>query len=61
MAVHASLSTTTGVAERIKHLRDVVGRMVGFEEREALGNGLGELGEGFVEGWEGGSDSGSDD
>ncbi|MCJ1358797.1 MAG: mtDNA inheritance, partitioning of the mitochondrial organelle [Icmadophila ericetorum] len=64
VAVHARLSTTTGVTERIRELRDVVVRRmgsVGVEGREELGNGLGCLAEEFVEGWSGGSDSGEDD
>lgn len=35
--------------------------MVGLAEREALLNGLGEIGEGYTGGWESGSDDDSDD
>lgn len=61
MAVHSRLSTTTGVAKRVKVLQAVVGRMIGLDEREALSNGLGEIAEAYEEGWSSGSDDDSDD
>ena len=42
-------------------MRKVVSRVVSMEEREALSNGLGEIGEAYEEGWEAGSDDDSDD
>ena len=60
VAVHSSLSTTSKVAERVKSLQRVVGRMVGLDEREALSNGLGEIGEAYEDGWNSGSDSDDD-
>lgn len=59
--VQASLSTTSRVSGRVKSLQKVVGTMVGVEEREALANGLGEIGEHYEEGWSSGSDDDSDD
>lgn len=59
--VQASLSTTSRVSGRVKSLQKVVGTMVGVEEREALANGLGEIGEHYEEGWISGSDDDSDD
>jgi len=61
VAVHASLSTTASVADRIKMLQSVVNRAVGLDEREALYNGLGEICEAYEEGWESGSDKDDDD
>ncbi|MCJ1251508.1 mtDNA inheritance, partitioning of the mitochondrial organelle [Trapelia coarctata] len=61
VAVRARLSTTTGVANRVKVLQAVVGRMIGLDEREALSNGLGEIAEAYEEGWSSGSDDSSDD
>lgn len=61
LAVQSSLSTTTSVADRVRALQRVVNRMVGFDEREALGNGLGEIAEAYEEGWDSGSDGDSDD
>ncbi|KAL9117326.1 MAG: hypothetical protein Q9187_006140, partial [Circinaria calcarea] len=61
LAIHASLSSTTQVAVRVKALQKTVMRMVGFEEREALGNELGEIAEAYEEGWDSGSDSDEDD
>jgi len=61
VAVHSRLSTTTGVANRVKVLQAVVDRMIGLDEREALSNGLGEIAEAYEEGWSSGSDDDSDD
>ena len=49
------------VADRVTALQRVVGRMVGLDEREALSNGLGEIGEAYADGWAGGSDSDDDE
>lgn len=59
--LQASLSTTSRISHRITLLQKAVGTMVGLEEREALSNGLGEIGEAYVEGWDSGSDEDSDD
>lgn len=61
VGVQTSLSTTSKVSGRVKSLQKVVGTMAGMEEREALSNGLGEIGEQYEEGWISGSDDGSDD
>ncbi|MCJ1401793.1 mtDNA inheritance, partitioning of the mitochondrial organelle [Xylographa trunciseda] len=61
VGVHASLSTSSTVAERVKGLQRVVARTVGLDEREALSNGLGEIAEAYEEGWSSGSDDDSDD
>ena len=60
MAVHAALTTSSSVAKRVKGLQRVVARTVGLDEREALGNGLGEIAEAYEEGWSSGSDGDSD-
>jgi len=56
LGVRTSLTTDTSVAVRIKNLQNVVSRAVSFDEREALGNTLGELVEAYEEGWDSGSD-----
>ena len=61
IGVQTSLSTTSKVSGRIKSLQKVVGTMVNMDEREALSNGLGEIGESYEEGWVSGSDDDSDD
>lgn len=61
VAVHSRLSTTTGVAGRVKVLQTAVARMIGLDEREALSNGLGEIVEAYQDGWSSGSDDDSDD
>lgn len=61
IGVQTSLSTTSTVSLRVKSLQKVVGTMVGMEEREALANGLGEIGENYEEGWISESDDDSDD
>jgi hypothetical protein len=55
LAVHAALSSSTGVAERIRYLADIVRRSVGVEEREELRADLLTMAEEYVEGWEEGS------
>jgi hypothetical protein len=55
LAVHAALSSSTGVAERIRYLADIVRRSVGVEEREGLRADLLTTAEEYVEGWEEGS------
>jgi hypothetical protein len=55
LAVHAALSSSTGVAERIRYLADIVRRSVGVEEREGLRADLLTMAEEYVEGWEEGS------
>ncbi|KFX90559.1 hypothetical protein O988_08135 [Pseudogymnoascus sp. VKM F-3808] len=60
LSVRASLSTDTRVAARIKTLQTTVGRAIGVEEREALANSLGEMAEGYEEGWSSGSDEDED-
>lgn len=44
----------------MKALQHVVARTVGLDEREALSNGLGEIGEAYENGWDSGSDSDDD-
>lgn len=61
LPVHASLSTTTRVIDRVKELQNIVGRAIAVEDRETLFNGLGEIAEAYEEGWDGGSDVDSDD
>ncbi|KFY17912.1 hypothetical protein V492_00292 [Pseudogymnoascus sp. VKM F-4246] len=60
LSVRTSLSTDTRVAARIKSLQTTVGRAIGVEEREALSNALGEMAEGYEEGWSSGSDEDED-
>jgi hypothetical protein len=55
LAIHAALSSSTGVAERIRYLADIVRRSVGVEEREGLRADLLTMAEEYVEGWEEGS------
>ncbi|KAF1844121.1 tubulin nucleotide-binding domain-like protein [Cucurbitaria berberidis CBS 394.84] len=61
LGVHAGLSTSTAVADQIRAVEQVVKRMVGIEEREALCNGLQVLAEEYDEGWDSGTDSDDDD
>ena|SRR5438045_8241563 len=60
VSVRTSLSTDTSIASRIKHLRNVVGRSIGVDEREALSNSLASIAEAFEEGWDSGSDDDDD-
>ena len=55
-----SLSTNGEVGRYIKGLRAVAGRLVDEEEREAMGEELGRVEEGYEEGWGEGSDEDDD-
>lgn len=59
--VVAALSTNSRIADRIRGMRPVIRRIVSVDEREDLLNGLEGIGEAYLEGWDGGSDSGSDE
>ena len=41
-------------------MKQIVSKIIGLDEREALSNGLGEIVEAYEEGWSGGSDSDDD-
>lgn len=59
--MHAGLTTSTAVAQEIRTLERLVGRMVSPEEREGLCNGLQTFAEEYDEGWDSGSESDMDD
>ncbi|KAK3081761.1 hypothetical protein LTS18_002988 [Coniosporium uncinatum] len=61
VAVKAQLSTSTVVADRIRSVLQVVRRVVGVEEREALVDGLEGFCAEYEEGWDGGEDGSSGD
>lgn len=60
VAVHTSLSTTSGISNRVKALQRMVSRMANLDERETLSNGLGEISEAYEDGWYSGSDESDD-
>ena len=60
LAVRAALSTETGISDKVKMMAQFVGRAVGVEEREILRNGLIEISEEYVDGWESESDEEDD-
>ncbi|KAH0133527.1 tubulin nucleotide-binding domain-like protein, partial [Aureobasidium melanogenum] len=59
LAVHATLSTTTSVAQRIRAVERIARSIIGIDEREALCDGLVGICEEYEDGWD--SDSDSDD
>jgi hypothetical protein len=61
LAVHAGLTTSTAVASQVRAVEQIVRRLVGIEEREALCDGLQVIAEEYDEGWDSGSDSDGDD
>ncbi|KAF7450113.1 Tubulin [Pyrenophora tritici-repentis] len=61
LAVHTGITTSTAVAEQIRAVEQLVKRLVGIEEREALCNGLQVLAEEYDEGWDSGTDSDDDE
>ncbi|KAK4504621.1 hypothetical protein PRZ48_002582 [Zasmidium cellare] len=60
LAVDASLSTSTGIAERVRGLEGLARRLVGVEDREALCDGLAALADEYEEGWMSGDESEDD-
>lgn len=61
LAVHTGLTTSTTVADQIRAVEQIVKRMGGIEEKEALCNGLQVLAEEYDEGWDSGTESDDDD
>ena len=61
LAVKATLSTSTKVADQVRELERIARRLIGIEEREALCDGLARIAEEYEEGWSGGDDSDDDD
>lgn len=61
LAVHARIASTSEVAERLQQSARVMGGAVEVEEREEMYAELRRMAEEYVEGWDAGSDSGSDD
>ena len=60
VAVQTSLSTTTGISNRIKALKCVISKMAKLDERETLSDGLGVISEAYEDGWHSGSDESDD-
>lgn len=61
LAVHTGLSTSTAVAQQVRAVEQIVKRLVGVEEREALCNGLQVIAEEYDEGWDSGTESDDDE
>lgn len=61
LAAHVGLTTSTAVAGQIRAVEQVVKRLVGVEEREALCNGLQVMAEEYDEGWDSGAESDDDE
>ncbi|KAI4813493.1 tubulin nucleotide-binding domain-like protein, partial [Aureobasidium sp. EXF-8846] len=60
LAVHATLSTTTSVAQRIRAVERIARSIIGIDEREALCDGLVGICEEYEDGWDSGSESDDD-
>lgn len=61
LAVNATLTTSTAIADRMRDVESVARRLVGVEEREALGDGLATMAEEYEEGWDSDDLSSDDD
>ncbi|KAH7044656.1 tubulin domain-containing protein [Macrophomina phaseolina] len=61
VAVRTALETGSGVSGRLRVMGQVVGRMVGVEQREELGSGLLALADEYEEGWDSGLEDSEDD
>lgn len=60
LAIEASLSTSTGIAEHIRGVEGFARRMVGIDEREALCDGLAAMADEYDEGFSSGDESDED-
>lgn len=60
LAVHAALSATTSVAQRVRSVERIARSIIGIDEREALCDGLVGICEEYEDGWESGSESDDD-
>lgn len=60
LAVHATLSATTSVAQRVRSIERIARSIIGIEEREALCDGLVGICEEYEEGWDSGSEDDDD-
>ena len=60
LAVHATLSTTTSVAQRIRAVERIARSIIGIDEREALCDGLVGICEEYEDGWDSEDDSDDD-
>ncbi|KAF2726127.1 tubulin nucleotide-binding domain-like protein [Polychaeton citri CBS 116435] len=61
LAVRASLSTSSAVADRLRSLGELSDRILGVDEREAIADGLNSMAEEYEEGWLDFSDSEDED
>ncbi|KAI0392196.1 tubulin domain-containing protein [Xylariaceae sp. FL0594] len=61
MSVRTALSADTSVMDKVRALRTAVVGSIGVEDREAVGNELADIAEGYKEGWSSGSDDDDDD
>jgi hypothetical protein len=61
LAVKASMSTSTRVADQVRELERTARRLVAVDEREALCDGLSRIAEVYEEGWDGSDGSDDDD
>ncbi|KAL6720409.1 lumenal Hsp70 protein [Lecanora helva] len=59
-AVRTSLSTTSALCTRLRHLQQQAGKLANLDERELLSNGLGAIREAHIEGWQSDSEYDSD-
>ena len=59
--MHTGLTTSTKVAAEVRAVEQIVRRLGGIEEKEALCNGLQVIAEEYDEGWDSGTDSDDDD
>lgn len=58
--IGTTLTTSSKTISRLKDVKNVVSRVIGVDEREALLNDLGEFAEAYEAGWNSGSDDDDD-
>lgn len=61
LAIHASVTTSSAIADRIRNLAQTVGRVSAITEREEMYSSLMRMRDEYIEGWEGEDSEGEDD
>jgi len=61
LAIHASVAASSAIADRIRDLAQIVGRVSAITEKEEMYSSLMRMREEYIEGWEGEDSEGEDD
>ncbi|KAF9639179.1 hypothetical protein BFW01_g10076 [Lasiodiplodia theobromae] len=61
LAVRTALTTSSAISGRLRAMGQLVGRLIGVDQREELSNGLKTLADEYEEGWDSGLEDSEDD